>query len=313
MTVFRACIGCGAQRPAALFERDGFQIVQCSGCGLVYVGDDPAGIDFCALYDESYYTGGQAGVFSDYVGQAAGRRAAARRRLWTLRRLMPRGRLLDVGCAAGFFLAEAARHYAVRGVEPSNFAAAFAREKLGLDVFNGTLHDAALAAASFDLVTLWDVIEHVPDPAALLVEIKRLLAPGGRLVLTTGDIGSDYARSRGAKWHLLTPPWHLYFFSRATLATLAARAGLRVQHIAARGVAGDGAWSRSKPGIVLDHWRGRGDILQATLGHADIATSAPSVTSASSATRAPSAIVAAPAQHVAAGAGQVRAASAPMS
>ncbi len=268
MTGWRACIGCAAHRPAALFERDGFHIVQCGACGLVYVGEDPAAVDFAALYDESYYTGGQNGAFADYVGQAAGRRAAARRRLWTLRRIKPRGRLLDVGCAAGFFLAEAARHFDVQGVEPSTYAATFAREKLGLKVFNGTLHDAALAAASFDLITLWDVIEHVPDPAALLVEIQRLLAPGGRVVLTTGDIGSAYAQARGAAWHLLTPPWHLYFFSRATLMTLATRAGLGVEVIAARGVAGDGAWARSKPGIVLNHLRGRGDILQATLGHA---------------------------------------------
>jgi SAM-dependent methyltransferase len=272
MTAWRACNACNTAGPQPLFERDGFHIVQCGACGLVYVGEDPAAIDFRALYDESYYTGGQNGAFADYVGQAAGRRAAARRRLWTLRRLKARGRLLDVGCAAGFFLAEAARHFDVRGVEPSTFAATFAREKLSLDVFNGTLHDAALPGASFDLITLWDVIEHVPDPAALLLEIRRLLAPGGRVVLTTGDIGSDYAKSRGAHWHLLTPPWHLYFFSRATLATLVGRAGLDVENIAARGVAGDGAWARSKPGIVLDHLRGRGDILQATLRPAASAT-----------------------------------------
>ncbi len=295
MTGFRACNACNTAGPQPLFERDDFNIVQCSACGLVYVGEDPSTIDYAALYDESYYTGGQNGAFADYVGQAAGRRAAARRRLWTLRRLKARGRLLDVGCAAGFFLAEAARHFEVRGVEPSTFAATFAREKLGLDVFNGTLHDAAFAAASFDLITLWDVIEHVPDPAALLVEIRRLLAPGGHVVLTTGDIDSGYAQARGARWHLLTPPWHLYFFSRATLATLAKRAGLTVEGIAARGVAGDGAWARSKPGIVLDHLRGRGDILQATLGHAAGATST---------------VSAAEPKHAAPAAAQARAASA---
>lgn len=268
MTAWRACKACGAGDPRARFERDGFHIVECRACGLVYVGEDPASIDFGRLYDESYYTGGQEGVFADYVGQAPARRAAARRRLFTLRRMKPAGRLLDVGCAAGFFLAEAQAHYRVRGVELSEFSSRFAREQFGLDVVTGTLHDAAFEAASFDLVTLWDVIEHVPDPAAVLAEVSRVLAPEGRVVLTTGDIGSAYAQQRGAQWHLMTPPWHLYFFSRATLATLAARAGLRIVHVAARGVAGDGAWARSKPGIVLNHLVGRGDIMQVTLAPA---------------------------------------------
>jgi 2-polyprenyl-3-methyl-5-hydroxy-6-metoxy-1,4-benzoquinol methylase len=268
MTAWRACAACGTSAPRERFERDGYHVVECRGCALVYVGEDPAAIDFGALYGEAYYTGGQQGVFADYVGQAPARRAAARRRLFTLRRLRRGGRLLDVGCAAGFFLAEARAHYRVRGVELSDFSSRFAREQLGLDVVTGTLHDAAFEAASFDLVTLWDVIEHVPDPLAVLAEVARVLAPGGHAVLTTGDIGSAYARARDAQWHLLTPPWHLYFFSRATLAALAARAGLRVVQVVARGVAGDGALARSRPGIVLGHLLGRGDIMQVTLAHA---------------------------------------------
>jgi SAM-dependent methyltransferase len=268
MTRWRACNACGGPESRGLFERDGFHIVECTHCGLVYVGEDPAQIDFPALYDEGYYNGGEEGVFTDYMGQAQARRRSARRRVWGLRRLKRRGRLLDVGCAAGFFLVEASAHFAVRGVELSAFSSRFARERFGLDVVTGTLHDAAFGAAQFDLVTLWDVIEHLPDPAAALTEVARVLAPDGRVVLTTGDVGSDYARAHGAHWHLMTPPWHLYYFSRATLATLAARAGLRFAHVAARGVAGDGPFARSKPGLVLGHLLGRGDIMQVTLAHA---------------------------------------------
>ena len=268
MTAWRTCNACRAAAPSERFERDGFHIVECTRCGLVYVGEDPAAIDFAALYGETYYTGGQEGAFADYVGQGPARRAAARRRLWSLRRMKRQGRLLDVGCAAGFFLVEAKAHYQVRGVELSEYSSRFAREQFGLDVITGTLHEAALPDASVDLVTLWDVIEHVSDPHALLAEVARVLAPGGRVVLTTGDIGSAYAQARGVQWHLMTPPWHLYFFSRSTLAALAARAGLRVERIAARGVAGDGAFARSRPGIVLSHLCGRGDIMQVTLAHA---------------------------------------------
>jgi SAM-dependent methyltransferase len=269
----RACPLCGSTAPAPLFTKDGFHMVRCGGCSLVYVGEDPATIDFGALYGEAYYTGGSDAVFADYVGQEAARRAHARRKLALLRHLPPRiprsGRLLDVGCAAGFFLSEARTHYDVQGVELSAWSSDYARDRLGLPVVTGTLHDARLPAEHFDVVTLWDVIEHVPDPVPLLAEAARVLKPGGRLVLTTGDWGSAYAQARGADWHLMTPPWHLSMFSRATLAQAAQHAGLRVVAWRSEGVAGDGWLWRSKPALLLSRMAGLGDIVRLTLARQD--------------------------------------------
>ncbi len=267
--VCRACPVCGSHEPAPLFTRDGFEMVRCTVCACVHVAQDPSTIDFDALYGEAYYTGGSQAVFADYLGQEAARRAQARRKLWMLRHLPPRvprgGRLLDVGCAAGFFLAEARVHYEVQGVELSAWSSAYARDRLGVPVFTGTLQQAALVADRFDVVTMWDVIEHVPDPVPLLTEARRVLRPGGRLVLTTGDWGSRYARSKGADWHLMTPPWHLTMFSRNTLANAAARAGLHVVAWRSEGVAGDGwAW-RNKVSLLATRALGLGDIVQLTL------------------------------------------------
>jgi len=266
----RDCPVCAAPGAAPLFAKDGYSIVECRGCGAVFVGEDPAAIDFGALYGRSYYTGGSDAVFADYVGQEAARRAQARRKLATLRWLAPRvprrGRLLDVGCAAGFFLAEARAFYEVQGVELSDWSSAYARDRLGLPVFTGTLQAAALPADHYDVVTLWDVIEHVPDPVPLLAQAARVLRSGGRLVLTTGDWGSAYAQGKGADWHLMTPPWHLSFFSRATLATAAARAGLRVVGWRSEGVAGDGFAWRNKASLLVSRALGRGDIVRLTLG-----------------------------------------------
>ena len=267
--VHRDCVVCGTPEPVPQFRKDGFEMVACTGCGCLYVGQDPAQIDFDALSGEAYYTGGSAAVFADYVGQEAARRAHARRKLAVLRHLPPRiareGRLLDVGCAAGFFLAEARAHYDVQGVELSTWSSAYARDRLQLPVITGTLMQAALPADRFDVVTLWDVIEHVPDPVPLLAEAARVLKPGGRLVLTTGDWGSAYAQQRGADWHLMTPPWHLTMFSRATLARAAARAGLRPVGWKSEGVAGDGPLWRSRPALLLSRLLGLGDIVRLTL------------------------------------------------
>jgi SAM-dependent methyltransferase len=266
---FRDCPVCATAGPAPAFRKDGFDMVACGSCGALYVGQDPAGIDFDALYGEAYYTGGSDAVFADYVGQEAARRAHARRKLWWLRTLPPRvprhGSLLDVGCAAGFFLAEARAFYEVQGVELSAWSSAYARDRLQLPVITGTLMQAALPSAHYDWVTLWDVIEHVSDPVPLLTEAARVLKPGGRLVLSTGDWGSRYAQARGADWHLMTPPWHLTMFSRATLQRAAERAGLRVVAWRCEGVAGDGwAW-RNKASLLVSRALGWGDIVRLTL------------------------------------------------
>jgi 2-polyprenyl-3-methyl-5-hydroxy-6-metoxy-1,4-benzoquinol methylase len=274
--VWRACVVCGQARTTPLFAKAGCTLVRCGDCAAVYVGDDPAAIDFDQLYDEAYYTGGHGGsTFADYVGQQTARRRHARRLLWQLRHLPPRlprhGRLLDVGCATGFFLAEAAAHYEVQGVELSAWSAAWARDHLKLTVHTGTLHDAALPTQAFDVVTLWDVIEHVPEPVPLLAEVARVLKPDGRVVLTTGDFGSAYAQRQGEHgrdWHLMTPPWHLTMFSRASLAQAARAAGLRVLHVASEGVAGDGRFWRSRPMLLLSRLLGWGDVMRVTLARA---------------------------------------------
>lgn len=265
----RSCVVCDTPAPTLQFHKDGYDMVACRACGCLYVGQDPATIDFDALYGQAYYTGGSDAVFADYVGQQATRRAHARRKLALLRHLPPRiarqGRLLDVGCAAGFFLAEARAHYDVQGVELSTWSSAYARDRLGLSVHTGTLQQAALPSDHFDVVTMWDVIEHVSDPVPLLAEAARVLKPGGRLVLTTGDWGSAYAQKHGADWHLMTPPWHLTMFSRASLAQVAQRAGLRPVGWKSEGVAGDGRLWRNRPALLVTRWLGWGDIVRLTL------------------------------------------------
>jgi 2-polyprenyl-3-methyl-5-hydroxy-6-metoxy-1,4-benzoquinol methylase len=140
--------------------------------------------------------------------------------------------LLDVGAYCGYFVDVAGEHgFAAEGLELSAWAAGEGR-RLGLKMHSQTLSDRATSGARYDVVTMWDVVEHLADPRTELEHVHRLLTPGGRLHLSTIDAGSLAARVLGRRW-----PWlmemHLYYFDRRTLTKLLEQAGFRVVGIRA--------------------------------------------------------------------------------
>jgi 2-polyprenyl-3-methyl-5-hydroxy-6-metoxy-1,4-benzoquinol methylase len=226
----RVCLVCGA-RESLPFRADGdFTIVRCGGCGLRYLDPQPAPEALERLYAHGYYHSDDplARGYARYTAEAENWRATFRDRLRHLP--PPPARLLDVGAAVGFFVEQArAAGYEATGVEPSTWASGYAREQLGQPVETGTLEARAYPEASFDVVTLWEVIEHVPDPRAFLQEIARVLAPGGTLALSTPDAGSLAARLSGGRWlGWQKVPEHLWFFDRPALARLLAEAGFTI-------------------------------------------------------------------------------------
>ena len=142
-----------------------------------------------------------------------------------------RGTLLDVGAATGAFLAEAAAAgFAVAGVEPSAWAAEVARAR-GLDVCTGTVEALGDAAGRFDVVTSFDVVEHLVDPVEGVRTLSRHARPGGLVAVTVPDFGGWWARCSGARWPFVTPKEHLHYFTRRTLRALLTAAGLRVREV----------------------------------------------------------------------------------
>ncbi|MRR31052.1 class I SAM-dependent methyltransferase, partial [bacterium] len=143
------------------------------------------------------------------------------------------GSLLDVGCATGIFLETmgAAPSWQLRGVEISEHAARIARDQKNLDVVTGTLEQAKFADGQFDVVTLWDVLEHLHDPAGSLKEIRRILKPGGVLVFRVPNGGSLDARLFGPYWAGLEPPRHLFVFDQKTLTAFLSNAGFTVKRM----------------------------------------------------------------------------------
>jgi ubiquinone/menaquinone biosynthesis C-methylase UbiE len=197
-------------------------IVQCRRCGLVYTDPRPNGQDLLENY--------QAVEDPLYLEEREGRVLTFEHHLRPLERITgpPGGRpLLDVGCYTGVFVEIASRHgWDAWGVEPSLWAVEQGRSR-GLHIVPGVLETAELPEDYFDVVTMWDVIEHVSDPTTTLRCAHRLLKAGGLLVVHTIDIDSFFARLMGKRW-----PWlmemHIYYFSRRTLRMMLEKCGFRV-------------------------------------------------------------------------------------
>jgi 2-polyprenyl-3-methyl-5-hydroxy-6-metoxy-1,4-benzoquinol methylase len=228
-----ACPLCAERTRTRLFEKHGCPVARCPSCHLVYVDAEFGREDVEGLYGEDYYTGD---AFHDYLGERAERVAGGRLHAGVLAGVQPGGRLLDVGCAAGFFLEAASAWYDVTGIEVSAFAADYARRELGHRVHTGDIVDVDLGGELFDVVTLWNTIEHVFDPVRVLGEVARHTRPGGLLVLSTGDVSGPLARRDLPGWNLMTPPEHLFFFSPRTIARLLQGAGFEARRFTFDGI-----------------------------------------------------------------------------
>lgn len=202
---------------------------RCPACGFVTyftTDDDQVG----SLYDAAYFTHVD---YPDYRGQEASLRRSMRRHLQQMVRYSRGGgSVLEIGCAYGFFLDEARRHFArVVGVDVARDSARYAHEELGLDARHGDFLDLDFGTERFDSVCLWDTVEHLPRPDLVLARARTLMSPGGHLFLTTGDLGSLNARLRGTRWRHIHPPSHLHYFSRRTIRHLLERLGYQLAGI----------------------------------------------------------------------------------
>jgi len=226
------CAVCGAGPARPKLRKDGVQILACPACGLAW-WEPPAGFRPEALYDGAYFGDpGERRGYDDYASLEGALRRSFARRLARLPAPAAGARLLDVGAAFGFAVAEArGAGWRAIGLERSREAAGRAARALPGGITVATALRLPFGDRRFDAVTLWDVLEHLPDPHAALSEVARVLRPGGHLALTTGDAGSLLARLSGARWHLYNLPEHLFFYTRSSLRQLVAAHGLRVESL----------------------------------------------------------------------------------
>jgi SAM-dependent methyltransferase len=198
-------------------------IVRCERCGHMQLDRFPSEQELAREYAEA--------ASDDYVDEEAGQRESARQVLDRIERFVPPGRLLDLGCWVGFLLSEAERRgWSSLGIEPSEFASSYARERLGLDVRTDDLFTAELPERAFDAIVLGDVLEHLTRTDDALQRVAALLAPGGVVVLLLPDAGSRVARAMGRRWWSVIPT-HIHYFTRGSAAAMLGRNGFRVRYV----------------------------------------------------------------------------------
>ena len=219
------CFVCGEDRPAFFLKKVDLQqrewnIVRCQACKFLYVNPRPSEEWLRRFYQDPAYFKGRDDGYQDYLGLKNSLEAQAVDRLAIIESLHPGRRLLDVGCAAGFFLKKAEeRGWQIAGVEWAKEMVDHARELLQIEI-PPTLEEADHPAEAFDVVTSWDCLEHVWDPRANLQEIRRLLRPGGLLALSTTNAENLRAARTPERWEEFKPPGHLNYFALDSLRAL---------------------------------------------------------------------------------------------
>src|ERR1700693_722426 len=226
------CLVCGGKfRPSRIRG-----LLTCEECKFTTANLTLSEEQLRQLYTGSYFAGNE---YRDYV---ADRSVVEKQFRVRLRRLLqfvtgaPSKNLFEIGCAHGFFL-QVARNafHSVEGIDISEDAIAYARQNLGLQAWSSEFLTYQFAALP-DLICLWDTIEHLSRPDLYIQKMADSLPRKGLLALTTGDLDSWLARTRGSKWRQIHPPTHLHYFSRKTLSRLLRRYGFETKFMGSEGM-----------------------------------------------------------------------------
>ncbi len=236
------CILCGPASYEILSVQDGWPVVRCTDCGLVYLRERPSEAAVAEMYGKSYYDNGDVG-YSGYVDTFRRYRGIFleifEKRHRDLSEYATGNRLLEVGCAHGFLLDFLrGKGWRVTGVDVSPLSSEYARRELGLDVHTGSVEDLDAPEGTFDVILLLDVLEHLHRPFDVLSKLRMLLAPGGILVVQCPWELYHWEKAasailQGKKPGTIRPdavPAHLYFFGPRTLDRVIMRGGFTIKH-----------------------------------------------------------------------------------
>ena len=233
------CPLCGSVDAFPWLEKSGYRLFRCSGCEAGFVSPMPGRDEIERVYDAEYL--GSSGEHGYGDTEAALRKQQARQSVSRRRLLTELGysgrRAVELGCGRGWWLAALAKdHERVVGIEPM----VSCREEAARAVSSASILpdiDALDATERFDLLSCFDVLEHLADPVAVFGKLRAHLAPGGYVMIVVPCLDHWTARLRPDAWDQIKPPEHLVYFGRDNLRAFVEREGLEVLHVGS-------AWNR---------------------------------------------------------------------
>lgn len=224
------CPICFQKKFSVKYTINNYQIVQCDNCKLVMLNQKLKFEEVVDLYKNNYFNGNANGSgYFNYNTMEKSLRKNFRKRVKKI--IAQTGRnisLLDVGAGQGFFVDECLKEgIKAEGLEISKEALIYTEKELKIKMYAGTIEDFK-PSKKYDVITLWDVIEHVYEPNRFLKIINESLKDNGFIFLSTGDIDSFVAKISGSAWHLFNLPEHAYFYSKKTINKLLNKNDFRV-------------------------------------------------------------------------------------
>lgn len=227
-----SCPLCRSKKSRKLYPNSYKRLVICNSCSLIYTNPRLKKRYLRHLYSREYFCNSESVHFGyeNYIGDAQKIITTFDKRMREIEKIKKNGMLLDVGCATGFFMKAAQkRGWKVVGNEISQFAAQYAQKHYKFKVYTDDFIKAPIKHRSFDLITMWDVIEHFYDPIQAVKKANSLLNDKGILVLSTPDVDSFPAKIMRSRWvgYKLSDE-HLTYFSPKTLSRLLEKAGFKV-------------------------------------------------------------------------------------
>ena len=212
-----------------LIERDPWKIYRCTSCGLGVLDPRPTGEELKELYTRDYFASQYDGGAEPGSVEFKKWLSLLEHRVRFFKHKKARGKLLDIGCGNGYFLALCrSKGYEVQGIDISEWAATYATETLGLPVRVGQIDDVDLPRGYFDVITMWHSLEHTLNPRHAIEKAKSWLQRDGILVVEVPNYEGRDARSYWEDWIGWQFPFHFFHFTPQTLKRLLAECGFRV-------------------------------------------------------------------------------------